>query len=206
MKAQTLESYGLGLEFHFLLSAWSWATLLNSLSLFPHQQNGDKNTLLETSVLYWMKFTQGNLRKKEIHLEGCFMNPRDRKCGRPHQQVNQELKHHWAPMWLLSESISLKRPSGLFLHHWSFSLRPCKWIQHDFSIRIFISFSCQQRPIWFIYIQLQVPIDLSLIGTVYLTSGVHLFSTRQSTGGSGSCHSKVIPFLECDDNIGVRRK
>lgn len=30
-----------------------------------------------------MKFTQGNLRKKEIHLEGCFMNALGRMFYEP---------------------------------------------------------------------------------------------------------------------------
>lgn len=52
------------------------ATHIHSLSIFP-QQNGDKNTLSETSVLYGMKFTQGNLRRKENICKGtrCLVNP-----------------------------------------------------------------------------------------------------------------------------------
>lgn len=35
------------------------------LKLSESQQNGDKNTLLETTVLHGMKSTQGNLRKEK---------------------------------------------------------------------------------------------------------------------------------------------
>lgn len=79
----------------------------------------------------------------------------DRKCGGPHKQVNPGTETQPGTTGVLSQSVSLKTKQSSSA---SFFILP-KDLQMDPAWPLHQTFICsnvQQRPTWFIYIQLQI--------------------------------------------------